>query len=73
MLALDASILFKWLYLRASTYVRYIGETLGGVLAAMVESKYTDVLENDRLESLLSSIIYFCPQVQLCIPAAGNR
>ncbi|XP_063369733.1 phospholipase A1-like [Cydia amplana] len=35
-LALDASALIKWLYLRSSTYVRFIGERLGEVLAAMV-------------------------------------
>ncbi|XP_061723853.1 phospholipase A1-like [Cydia pomonella] len=35
-LALDASSLIRWLYLRSSTYVRFIGERLGEVLAAMV-------------------------------------
>ncbi|XP_048001134.1 pancreatic lipase-related protein 2-like isoform X1 [Leguminivora glycinivorella] len=35
-LALDASPLIHWLYLRSSTYVRYIGEKLGEVLVAMV-------------------------------------
>ncbi|OWR41693.1 putative lipase [Danaus plexippus plexippus] len=35
--ALDGSSLIRWLYLRASTYVRFIGERIGHVLAAMVQ------------------------------------
>lgn len=37
-LALDASPLIRFLYLRSSTYVRFIGEKLGATLATMVES-----------------------------------
>lgn len=37
-LALDASPLIRYLYLRSSTYVRFIGEKLGETLAAMVNS-----------------------------------
>ncbi|XP_049880115.1 phospholipase A1-like [Pectinophora gossypiella] len=37
-LGLDASSLIKWLYLRSSTYVRYIGEKMGEVVAALVQS-----------------------------------
>lgn len=37
-LALDASPLIRYLYLRSSTYVRYIGEKLGATLAALVKS-----------------------------------
>ncbi|XP_063542768.1 phospholipase A1-like [Cydia strobilella] len=40
-LALDASPLIKWLYLRSSTYVRFIGERLGEVLAAMVNKGHS--------------------------------
>ncbi|XP_045762518.1 pancreatic lipase-related protein 2-like isoform X2 [Maniola jurtina] len=36
-LALDASSLIRWLYIRAATYVRNIGEKMGAVLAAMVQ------------------------------------
>ncbi|XP_063833760.1 pancreatic triacylglycerol lipase-like isoform X1 [Ostrinia nubilalis] len=39
-LALDASPLIHWLYLRASTYVRFIGEKLGAMLAQMAEAGY---------------------------------
>ncbi|XP_073962677.1 pancreatic triacylglycerol lipase-like [Choristoneura fumiferana] len=35
-LALDGSALIRWLYLRSSTYVRFIGERLAEVLAAIV-------------------------------------
>ncbi|CAG9131277.1 unnamed protein product [Plutella xylostella] len=35
-LALDGSSLIKWLYLRSTTYVRFMGERLGKVLASMV-------------------------------------
>ncbi|KAL4702908.1 hypothetical protein ACJJTC_005136 [Scirpophaga incertulas] len=35
-LALDGSSLIKWLYLRSSTYVRFIGEKLGSILADLV-------------------------------------
>ncbi|KAG7300591.1 hypothetical protein JYU34_014885 [Plutella xylostella] len=35
-LALDGSSLIKWLYLRSTTYVRFMGERLGEVLASMV-------------------------------------
>ncbi|KAJ2938934.1 hypothetical protein O0L34_g17745 [Tuta absoluta] len=38
-LALDGSYLIKWLYLRSTTYVRFMGEKLGEVLASMVQSK----------------------------------
>lgn len=37
-LALDASPLIRYMYLRSSTYVRFIGEKLGVTLAAMVEA-----------------------------------
>ncbi|KOB71750.1 putative lipase [Operophtera brumata] len=37
-LALDASPLIRYLYLRSSTYVRFIGEKLGATLAKIVES-----------------------------------
>lgn len=37
-LALDASPLIRFLYLRSSTYVRFIGEKLGAILATMTES-----------------------------------
>nr|UXP71915.1 esterase [Manduca sexta] len=36
-LALDSSAYIRWFYLRATTYVRYIGEKLGEILAAMVQ------------------------------------
>ncbi|XP_004926042.1 pancreatic lipase-related protein 2 [Bombyx mori] len=36
-LALDGSSLIKWLYLRSTTYVRFMGEKLGATLAAMVK------------------------------------
>lgn len=36
-LGLDSSSLIRWLYLRSTTYVRFIGEKLGQVLAAMVK------------------------------------
>ncbi|XP_013165485.1 PREDICTED: uncharacterized protein LOC106116274 isoform X1 [Papilio xuthus] len=36
-LALDGSPLIRWLYLRATTYVRFMGRKLGEVLAAMVK------------------------------------
>ncbi|XP_047505682.1 pancreatic triacylglycerol lipase-like isoform X1 [Pieris napi] len=36
-LALDGSPLIRWLYLRSSTYVRFIGQKLAEVLAALVE------------------------------------
>lgn len=39
-LALDASALIRWLYLRSSTYVPFIGDKLGETLAAMVKSKF---------------------------------
>lgn len=44
-LALDASPLIRYLYLRSSTYVRFIGEKLGETLAAMVASglKHKDI------------------------------
>ncbi|KAM3956621.1 pancreatic triacylglycerol lipase [Aphomia sociella] len=35
-LALDVGQLLRWLYLRSTTYVRFAGEKLGEVLAAMV-------------------------------------
>ncbi|XP_013137998.1 PREDICTED: inactive pancreatic lipase-related protein 1-like [Papilio polytes] len=35
-IALDGSPLIRWLYLRATTYVRFMGRKLGEVLAAMV-------------------------------------
>ncbi|KOB77220.1 putative lipase, partial [Operophtera brumata] len=37
-LALDASSLIRWLYLRSTTYVRFIGQRLGEALAAMVNN-----------------------------------
>lgn len=37
-LALDASSLIRYMYLRSSTYVRFIGEKLGATLAEMVKS-----------------------------------
>ncbi|XP_026750752.2 pancreatic triacylglycerol lipase-like [Galleria mellonella] len=37
-LALDGGHLINWLYLRSTTYVRFLGEKLGEVLAAMVHS-----------------------------------
>lgn len=36
-LALDCSPYIRWLYLRSTTYVRFIGEKLGAVLAKMVQ------------------------------------
>ncbi|GBP69380.1 Pancreatic lipase-related protein 2 [Eumeta japonica] len=38
--ALDGSSLIRWLYLRSTTYVRFMGEKLGLVLAAMTKSAY---------------------------------
>ncbi|XP_068625241.1 pancreatic triacylglycerol lipase-like [Battus philenor] len=35
-IALDGSPLIRWLYLRATSYVRFMGQRLGEVLAAMV-------------------------------------
>uniref|UniRef100_A0A2A4J5Z0 Lipase domain-containing protein n=1 Tax=Heliothis virescens TaxID=7102 RepID=A0A2A4J5Z0_HELVI len=37
-LALDASSLIRWLYLRSTTMTRFIGEKLGGMLAALVNA-----------------------------------
>ncbi|CAH2056931.1 unnamed protein product, partial [Iphiclides podalirius] len=37
-LALDGSPFIRWLYIRATTYVRFMGRKLGEVLAAMVRS-----------------------------------
>ncbi|XP_026728555.1 pancreatic lipase-related protein 2-like [Trichoplusia ni] len=37
-LALDASSLIRWLYLRSSTMVRFIGEELGQILAVLVRA-----------------------------------
>ncbi|XP_053618638.1 phospholipase A1-like isoform X2 [Plodia interpunctella] len=37
-LALDAGFLLEWLYLRSTTYVRFVGEKLGEVLAALVKN-----------------------------------
>ncbi|XP_059055842.1 pancreatic triacylglycerol lipase-like [Achroia grisella] len=37
-LALDGGHLLRWLYLRSTTYVRFLGEKIGEVLAAMVHS-----------------------------------
>lgn len=37
-LALDGSSLINWLYLRATTYVRFIGEKLGSILADLVKA-----------------------------------
>ncbi|XP_026485263.1 phospholipase A1 VesT1.02-like [Vanessa tameamea] len=35
-IALDGSSLIRWLYLRSTTYVRFMGQKLGAVLASMV-------------------------------------
>ncbi|KAJ2938933.1 hypothetical protein O0L34_g17744 [Tuta absoluta] len=41
-IALDGSAYIGWLYLRSTTYVRFMGEKLGEVIAAMVQKSGVD-------------------------------
>lgn len=68
-LALDSSSLIRWLYLRSSTLIRFIGAALGDVLAALMQREFLLLLHSSFIifrmnivELLiidLASLVYF--------------